>query len=519
MTGAENGWRHPSESPDKPAVVMAGSGETLTYRALDEASRRAVSVLRSRGAHEDGHVALVLENRPEILTVAWAAQRSGLFYTALNAHCSADEMGYVLGDTEPSVVVASPVIADRAPVALAAAPHAAHLSVGGDLPGFERLEPLVEQAAPWSGPDTEGADLLYSSGTTGRPKGIRSPRSSKPFGQLTALGGLLKNLWGFGPDTVYLSTAPLYHAGPLRFALNTLRLGGTVVVMERFDAEAALRAIERYRVTHSQWVPTMFVRLLRLPDDVRARYDISSLRAAIHAAAPCPPDVKERMIAWWGDAVKEYYAGSEATGFTAIDADEWLRHRGSVGKPLRGTVHVVDDELPPGEVGRIFFEGGGRFEYFKDPAKTASVTSPQGWTTYGDVGHVDEEGYLYLGDRGADLILVGGANVYPAEVEAVLGGHPDVDDVAVVGIADEDMGEGVKAVVKPADAAVDPALERRLLEWCRQRLARVKCPRSVDFVDELPRQATGKLYRREVRDRYRDGGRPPAPTAVGGTRR
>ena len=348
--------------------------------------------------------------------------------------------------------------------------------------------------------------MLYSSGTTGRPKGVRVPLSGQPLGTPTPLLAMMGALYGMDEHTVYLSPAPLYHAAPLRFCMSVLRLGGTCIVMEKFDPRLALELIERHRVTHSQWVPTMFIRMLKLPEEERARFDLSSQRVAIHAAAPCPIPVKEQMIDWWGPILHEYYAGTEGNGFTAITSEEWLAHRGSVGRPLRGAVHIVDDEgreLPPGQEGTVYFSGGARFEYHNDPEKTRSAYDERGWSTLGDVGYLDEEGYLYLTDRKAHMIISGGVNIYPQETENVLVLHPKVADVAVIGVPNEEFGEEVKAVVQLLDPAeAGPELAEELIAWCRERLSAIKCPRSVDFVEELPRHPTGKLYKRLLKDRY-----------------
>jgi acyl-CoA synthetase (AMP-forming)/AMP-acid ligase II len=348
--------------------------------------------------------------------------------------------------------------------------------------------------------------MLYSSGTTGRPKGVKHPLPNGPIGTPPPLVAGINAMYGVTKDSIYLSPAPLYHSAPLGFTMAMLRVGGSVIVMEHFDAERALALIEQHRVTHSQWVPTMFVRMLKLPEAVRARHDVSSLRYAIHAAAPCPVPVKEQMIGWWGPILYEYYAGTEGNGFCAIDSTQWLAHRGSVGRPLNAKVHILDDdmkELPTGEVGTIYFESSVKYEYHNDPAKTQDAKSPQGWTTLGDVGYLDEEGWLFLTDRKAFMIISGGVNIYPQETENCLITHPRVADVAVIGVPNEEFGEEVKAVVQPdrmADAG--PALEHELIDWCKQRISAIKCPRSVDFLEELPRHPTGKLYKRLLKDRY-----------------
>jgi acyl-CoA synthetase (AMP-forming)/AMP-acid ligase II len=379
--------------------------------------------------------------------------------------------------------------------------------VNGDVPGHERWETAAGKQPTTPIPDeSEGAPMLYSSGTTGRPKGVKHPLMDAPIGTPNPLVMLIMGLYQGSADAIYLSPAPLYHSAPLGYTMSFLRLGATVIVMEHFDAEQALALIEKHRVTHSQWVPTMFVRMLKLPEAVRAKYDVSSLRVAVHAAAPCPVEVKEKMIAWWGPVIYEYYAGTEGQGFVAINSQEWLQHKGSVGRALNAKLHILDDdfnELPPGEVGTIYFESAAKYSYHKDEAKTASARSPQGWTTLGDVGYVDAEGWLYLTDRKAFMIISGGVNIYPQETEDCLIQHPKVVDVAVIGVPNEDFGEEVKAVVQPVSMALaGPELEHELIEWCKARISHVKCPRSVDFMEELPRHPTGKLYKRLIKDRY-----------------
>jgi acyl-CoA synthetase (AMP-forming)/AMP-acid ligase II len=355
----------------------------------------------------------------------------------------------------------------------------------------------------------QGAAMMYSSGTTGAPKGIRHPLPGIPVEAVAPLPQKLCGLYAFDASTVYLSPAPLYHAAPLRFCMATHEVGGTVVVMEHFDPEQALASIERYHATHSQWVPTMFVRMLKLPDEVRARYDVSSLEVAVHAAAPCPVPVKRKMIEWWGPVLHEYYAGTEGNGFVYCNSEMWLAHPGTVGSALGCTLHIVGEdgeEVPQGESGTIYFEGGASFEYHNDPDKTAASRSERGWSTLGDVGYLDADGFLFLTDRKAFMIISGGVNIYPQESENVLINHPAVVDVAVFGVPNEDFGEEVKAVVQPAtmpaDADAASALERELIAYCRSELADVKCPRTIDFREELPRHPTGKLYKRLLKDEY-----------------
>jgi acyl-CoA synthetase (AMP-forming)/AMP-acid ligase II len=349
--------------------------------------------------------------------------------------------------------------------------------------------------------------MLYSSGTTGRPKGIKSPLTGEPLGTPNpSFHAIITQLYGCNGDTIYLSPAPLYHAAPLRFCLGMQRLGATVVVMEHFDPEQALALIEDYKVTHSQWVPTMFVRMLKLPEEVRKKYDVSSLQVAIHAAAPCPVQVKEEMIGWWGPVLYEYYAGTEGNGLCAIGSKDWLTHKGSVGKAMVGEVHIVGEDgedLPTGEAGTIYFAGGNEFVYHNDPDKTAESRNDKGWSTLGDVGYLDEEGFLYLTDRKAYMIISGGVNIYPQEVENLLVTHPKVMDAAVLGVPNTEFGEEVKAVVQAVDIKEHgPDLEAELIGFCREHLSHIKCPRSVDFETELPRHANGKLYKRLIKDRY-----------------
>ena len=502
---------HAARTPDKPAIVMAESGEVVTYAALDAASNRLAHLLHARGLRWGDHLALCLENGPHYLAVTWAAQRSGLVYTPINFHLTAEEVAYIVADCDARALV---VGAGLAEMATALTPQLAdhvtvRLAVGGALSGYEPYEDgVAAQPATPLAEELEGSAMLYSSGTTGRPKGVAPAHQRTPIGQGPPILQAFSALYGIDGDAVYLSPAPLYHAAPLHFCMSVLRAGGTVVVMERFEPVAALAAIERYRVTHSQWVPTMFVRLLKLPPAERTRHDLASHRVAIHAAAPCPVPVKEQMIAWWGPIVLEYYSSTEGIGATVIDSAAWLAHKGSVGRALSGTIHILDDdgrELPVGEAGRVFFEPAApvAVAYHKDPAKTATLRNARGWASVGDVGYLDADGYLYLTDRKDFMIVSGGVNIYPQEIENLLVTHPRVADVAVFGVPNDEMGEEVKAVVQPADMAdAGPALAHELQAFCRQHLARYKCPRTIDFAPELPRAPTGKLYKRRLRDQY-----------------
>jgi fatty-acyl-CoA synthase len=490
---------------------MGSSGETVSYAELDGRSRRLATALRSRGVSPGDHIAILMENNARYLEVAWAAQRSGLYYTAINSHLRQGEVQYILDDCGAVALVTSEAMVDvvagldlsRIPVRVTAA---------GSVPGFDPYDDLIANSgllAPES--EQEGREMLYSSGTTGRPKGVRKTLPGTPMGDPSAapvqvaagIAGM-----GGGPKSVYLSPAPLYHSAPLVWSMSMQRLGAAVVVMERFDPRSCLQVIERYGVTHAQFVPTMFVRLLRMAPEDRTAYDVSSLQFVVHAAAPCPIPVKRQMIEWWGPIIHEYYSGTEDIGSSHITSGEWLAHPGSVGRP-RDECHIVGDdgeEAPTGQAGVIYFSGGRPFEYHKDPGKTAAATNDRGWRTLGDIGYLDEDGYLYLTDRQAHMIISGGVNIYPQEAENVLAAHPAVADVAVIGVPDDEMGEAVKAVVQPADAAAAGApLEAELLAHCRAELAGYKCPRSVDFVTELPRDDNGKLYKRVLRERYWEG--------------
>jgi long-chain acyl-CoA synthetase len=502
---------HAATHPDKPAIIMAGTGATLTYRELDAASNRVAQLFRSIGLGPGDGIALLLENHPRFYEIVWGAQRAGLYYTPMSTRLTAGEIEYIVDDCDAKVLIASAATVGALAQLDGRLPGvSARLLLDGMAPGFTSFDAAVgAQPARPIADEMEGSDLLYSSGTTGRPKGVKLPLRRDALGTPAALVRLVQALYGFADDTVYLSPAPLYHAAPLRFNLAVQRLGGTSIIMDHFDAPGFLGAIGRHRVTHTQVVPTMFIRLLKLAEPERSAADLSSLRMAIHAAAPCPIPVKESMIAWWGPKILEYYAGTEGNGFCAITAEEWMSHKGSVGRALLGTIRILDDdyrELPAGEPGTIYFEGGGGFEYHKDPAKTASSRSPQGWSTLGDIGYVDAEGYLYLTDRKANMIISGGVNIYPQEAENLLATHPKVTDCAVFGVPNPDFGEEVKAVVQPTDmATAGPALAEELMVFCRQHLSAIKCPRSIDFEAELPRHPTGKLYKRLLKDRYWQG--------------
>jgi long-chain acyl-CoA synthetase len=499
---------HAQTMPDKLAYIMAGSGETVTYAELDARANQGAHLIRSLGLKRGDGVAVLMDNSACYLEVMWAAERTGVYCTCISSKLTAGEAEYIVRDGNCRLLVASHGVAAVATALKPLIPDVATLMVDGTAEGYRSYEAARDVQPTTAIADPQpGGIMLYSSGTTGVPKGVRHPLPEEPFGEnVSTLVTLGRALYGFSPDMVYLSPAPLYHAAPLRWSMAVQQLGGTVVVMERFDPEAALAAIERYRVTHAQWVPTHFIRLLKLPEEVRRRYDMSSLRSVWHAAAPCPQPVKRAMIEWWGPIIGEYYAGTEGNGFCAISSPEWLAHPGSVGKNLTAQTKICDDdgnELPPRSEGTVYFAGGGAFEYHNDPAKTASAANRHGWTTLGDVGWLDEEGYLYLTDRKSFMIISGGVNIYPAELENLLVTHPDVADVAVIGAPHEEMGEEVVAVVQPRDMMeAGPALAERLIAFAREHLSHVKCPRRIDFRAELPRHDTGKLYKRQLRDEY-----------------
>ena len=499
-------YRHAAATPDKPAVIVAETGTVMTYAELDAASNRVAQMFRSQGLQPEARVAFFLTNTPYYYALVWGAQRSGLRFVAVSSKLTASEVDYILTDSGAELLVAG---ADLAGVATALRAPCARYSLGGAMAGFDAWEDAVAAmpATPIAD-ETAGASMLYSSGTTGRPKGIRLPTPVDPaIDAMNPLTMLAAGFFGLGQHSVYLSTAPLYHAAPLAWTMVLQKLGGTVVLMSKFDAEAALGFIEQYQCNAGQFVPTHFVRMLKLPEAARAKYNVSSMQVAIHAAAPCPVPVKQAMIEWWGPVIDEYYAGTEGNGFTAIKAAQWLERPGSVGKCMgEATLHICDEdgnELPARGEGTAYFQGPRPFEYHNDPDRTAQTRNRHGWTTLGDVGWVDEDGYLFLTDRKSFMIISGGVNIYPQEIENLLVGHPKVADVAVVSAPHDDLGEQVVAVVQPADMAdAGDALAAELIAYCRQSLSGVKTPRRVDFMAELPRHDTGKLYKRLIRDAY-----------------
>lgn len=504
---------HAQATPDKPAVILHPSGTVVTFGEMETRANQLAHLFRQSGLHEGDTVAVLMENNEHFHTVMWAARRAGLYYVPINTHLTSAEAAYIVDNSAAKAVIGSAALA---PVCLGLADHLPKglpgllILAGDDAEGWLRYpECAAGQPVTPIDDEVEGDLLQYSSGTTGRPKGIkRELRHLAPSDAAPPLGAII-DFWT-DPDSVYLSPAPLYHTAPNVWSMCMQAVGIPVVVMERFDAEGTLDAIARHRVTHGQFVPVMFTRMLKLPEAVRDSYDVSSLRRVIHAAAPCPIDIKKQMIAWWGPIVDEYYASSEGHGFTLIGAEDWLTHPGSVGRALIGTVHILDengDELPAGESGEIYFESAVQFEYLNDPEKTAASTSRHGWRTVGDIGYLDDDGFLYLTDRRHHMIISGGVNIYPQEAENLLVTHPKVMDAAVFGIPDDEMGQSVKGVVQlvePGEASDELAEE--ILAWLRDRLAHYKCPRSISFSEQLPRTDTGKLYKQSLIDRYSSAG-------------
>jgi len=501
---------HARLTPDKPAMISADTGAKVTYAELDAASNRLAQYLYAQGFRRGDHIAVLMENNLRFMEPVWAAFRSGFYVTTVNRYLPPDEAAYIIGDCGAKALITSFAKRETAEALLDLIPNCpVRLMLDGTIDGYQSYEAALASAPPEPlAQEWMGDSMLYSSGTTGRPKGIL-----RPLPEVTPAEGFatrqMVNRYGLTPDSVYLSPAPLYHAAPLAYVLSVQSFGGTVIMMERFDAEQALNLIQQYGVTHSQWVPTMFVRMLKLPPEARAGFDLSSHQVAIHAAAPCPVEVKRQMIEWWGPILFEYYAGTEGSGSTFITSEDWLEHPGSVGRAALGVLHICDDdgaELPVGEAGLVYFEREvATFEYHNDAEKTRAARHPQhpNWNALGDVGYLDADGYLYLTDRKAFMIISGGVNIYPQAIEDALITHPKVGDVAVFGVPDTEMGEAVKAVIEPAPGH-DPTddLAAELLAFARENLAHYMAPRSIDFIAEMPRLPTGKLYKRLLKDAY-----------------
>ena len=499
---------HAEATPDKPAVILYPSGKTVTFGEMEAGANRLAHLFRQAGLREGDAVAVLIENNEHFHTVLWAARRSGLYYVPINTHLNAAEAAYIIENSAAKAVVGSAGLRETLAGLAAELPAMPPLLIitDGQLDGWQSYpECVADQPDTPIDDEIEGDLLQYSSGTTGRPKGIKRELPHLPP---TEVPGLMAGLIGFWmtPDAVYISPAPLYHTAPSVWSMQTIAAGITTVVLEKFDAQGCLDAIQRHQVTHGQFVPVMFTRMLKLPAEVRNSYDLSSLKRVMHAAAPCPVEIKKQMIDWWGPIVDEYYASSEAIGSTLIFAEDWLTHPGSVGKPMMGALHILDEdgnELPPGQAGEIYFEGGFDFEYLNDAEKTAKSREGHGWKSVGDIGYVDEEGYLYLTDRRHHMIISGGVNIYPQEAENMLVIHPKVMDAAVFGVADDEMGQSVKGVVQVVDQAdATEEFAEELLVWLRERLSHYKCPRSISFEEQLPRTDTGKLYKQELIVKY-----------------
>lgn len=505
--------KHPSEfartQPDKIAYRLAGSGETLSFSKLDKLANQGAHALRSLDAQQGDTIALLFENRLDFVTVCWAAQRSGLFYTAISHHLQVAEIAYIVNDCAAKILILSDTFAHMLAALRDACPNT-RFFVSGRVEAADQDWLALQSAMPDTAiaDQTVGADQLYSSGTTGKPKGIARAYEARPIDAIipSLMTVMCEQMAGMDSGSVYLSPAPLYHAAPLRTSMMAVMLGGTSVIMETFDAEAFLASVQKHQITHTQLVPTMFVRMLKLPLEVRDAYDMSSLVIAFHAAAPCPKEIKAQMIDWWGPVLLEYYAGSEANGVTLATSEDWIKYPGTVGRSALGPVVIVDtdgEELPAGEIGDVYFDSGLSFEYRNDPEKTQKVFLRPGCSTIGDVGYVNEEGYLFLTDRASYTIISGGVNIYPQEAEDLLVCHSDVSDVAVFGVPNEEMGEEVKAVVQlEPHVTAGPDKERELIDWCKQQLSHIKVPRSIDFRQDLPRTPTGKLVKRKLKDEY-----------------
>ena len=509
---------HPSQwalkQPQLPAIIMAGSGETVSFGALEEVANRGAQLFRSLGLKRADTFALWSGNNARFLEIAWAMQRAGLYMATIAAKLNAEEAGYIVADSKARILIVDatlPHVADLLGQLSQRFPHLEHVfALCADLKGLQRWEDaILGLPATLIDDPSPGRAMMYSSGTTGKPKGVVHPLQDGPFDAPLPFATLMQQRYRSRPGSTFVVSAPLYHSGPLGMAMAEQSVGATVLLFERFEALAMLQGIERYRPERGQFVPTMFVRMLKLPHEVRARYDTSSLKVAIHSAAPCPLEVKRQMIGWWGPILEEIYGGTENAGSTMISSAEWLRKPGSVGRPTSGGIHICDDdgnELPAGSTGVIYFETVARFQYLNDPDKTLGARHARhpNWASFGDVGRVDEDGYLFLCDRKAFMIIAGGVNIYPQETENMLALHPAVADVAVFGIPDPDMGEQVKAVVQPADwSQAGPALESELIRYCRSKLASLKCPQSIDFAQALPRDPAGKLLKHQLRERYR----------------
>ena len=509
MTGI--GFWKLAQEDDKHVAIVDADGREITAGELLRASNQLVHGLRALGLKRGDAIAVMLKNEPAFLELFLAATQAGFYITPINSHLTASEVAYIVQDCEAKALFCCDRTGDPCWHAAETAnlPREACFTTSGNVAGFRAYADL-KKGQPDTLPSDRraGASMTYTSGTTGRPKGVRRPLADVAPEPIAEMQAMFLMLFGITPkdDGVHLVVSPLYHTAVLNFATNHLHMGHTLVLMDKWTPESTLEKIDRYRVTTSHMVPTQFRRLLQLPAEARTRFSGKSLRQVIHSAAPCPVDVKKAMLAWWGPVIYEYYAASEGGGTTATP-EQWNAHPGTVGKawPISKLKVVRDDgsECAPREVGTVYMSmGQHKFEYHKDKQKTES-TWKDDYFTVGDAGFLDEEGFLFLCDRKNDMIISGGVNIYPAEIESVLGAHPKVGDVAVFGIPDDDWGEQVKAVVEPAaGVAGDDKLAEEILAFCKERLATFKCPKTIDFTLQLPRDPNGKLYKRKLRDPY-----------------
>lgn len=494
--------------PDKPAIILAASGKTISWREYDQKVNKIAQYFKDIGLKEKDHIAILLENGETYLEIIDAAIDSGLLLTTISTYLKKDEMEYVINNSKSKIVITSEKFSDVAAQILDCTPLVTHrLILGKAINGYDSFEETIARydTSPIEYGNA-GTFMLYSSGTTGRPKGIHWDLADISVGTIDPNLVTAFALFQINEETVYLSTQPLYHSAPAAFALGCLQAGATVILVEKFDAENALFSIQQYKTTHSQWVPTMFVRIMKLSEEKRLKYDMSSMKCMIHAAAPCPIEIKQQMIEWLGPVLFEFWGGTETGVVTLITSEEWMEHKGSVGRGFTANLHIMDEqgkELPPGEPGIIYMESGRKYSYFGEPEKTASARNTEGWTNIGDIGYLDKEGYLYLTDRKSFMIISGGVNIYPQETEDTMIMHPKVADVAVIGVPNPEFGEEVKAVVQPekwGDAG--PELEKELIEYVRSKVSHIKCPKTVDFMEELPRTPAGKLLKRLIKEQY-----------------
>lgn len=505
---------------DTTAAINTETGESITYTELNDRSNQLAQFMYSKGLRRGDRVALFMENNIRYFEIIWAALRSGLYITPINRHLNADETAYIVNNCEAKILITSAYLEPMADAlvdkikrceTLLMTDRSSQSNPKSAYTCYENILEYIPAVALANQP--EGAPLIYSSGSTGQPKGIVQPIPDREAPDYPEKGvALQKNLFGFDSNTRYLSTAPCYHSIPLGQILAVQRLGGTVVMMPKFDALLSLKAIQEFKITHSQWVPTMFSRILKLTEAEQSIYRLSSMKVAIHGGAPCPKAVKQKMIDLWGPMFFEMYGSTEGLGLTVSNSKDWLERPGTVGKAIWGIPHICGEDgedLPIGESGAVYFEMKKiSFNYHNDDKKTKKTQHPQheNWGTVGDIGYLDEDGFLYLNDRADFMIISGGVNIYPQELEDTLIMHPKVADVAVFGIPHEEMGEEVKAVIQvEAHIEESPELEKELIDYAKNQIAHYKCPRSIDFISEFPRLPTGKLYKKPLKAKYWKG--------------